>query len=302
MGDEEIAVQAMKAGAFDYVSKDTQHYYLSKFPRIVENVLRRLRAEQRARELERERLRQDMLQVFISEASHDLRTSLATLNASLQIMDMHVAHLRELVGVDEPNLAALRKLTTALSERSQRAGEHQLQLQQNLLDMIEIVKVDNLQDIEMVEYDVRLLIEQILPSFMERTRQKSLGLRFESSCEPLRSRVNIEAFSAILRNLLRNALNFTPEGGTITVTTEGTASEAIFHVRDTGIGIPQDDLSNIFQRFYRVNRARTLDNSGSGLGLPIVKRLVELHGGRIEVESVVGQGSRFTVCLPRLVD
>jgi len=102
----------------------------------------------------------------------------------------------------------------------------------------------------------------------------------------------------MLVNLLQNAINYTPEGGKITL--EGRRGEGgiQLEVADTGVGIPPEDLPRIFERFYRVDKGRSRELGGTGLGLSIVKHIAEAHGGRVFVDSQVGKGSRFTVSLP----
>ena len=102
----------------------------------------------------------------------------------------------------------------------------------------------------------------------------------------------------VLQNLLDNALQYTPSGGRIDVTARSNGMGVIFTVSDTGIGIPESDLERIFERFYRVDAARSREAGGTGLGLAIARHIVEAHGGRIWVESAVGQGSRFHFSIP----
>jgi signal transduction histidine kinase len=106
----------------------------------------------------------------------------------------------------------------------------------------------------------------------------------------------------VILNLVENAIQYTPEEHSITVRTGRTALGAHVEVSDTGIGISVDDLPHIFEPFYRAEKARSSVSSGSGLGLAIVQRIVRAHGGRIEVESVLDQGSTFRVLLPGNVD
>ncbi len=102
----------------------------------------------------------------------------------------------------------------------------------------------------------------------------------------------------VLQNLLDNALQYTPSGGQIEVKARSNGHDVIFTVSDTGIGIPESDLERIFERFYRVDAARSREAGGTGLGLAIARHIVEAHGGRIWVESAVGQGSRFHFSIP----
>jgi signal transduction histidine kinase len=104
--------------------------------------------------------------------------------------------------------------------------------------------------------------------------------------------------SQVLGNLLRNALQYTPEGGTVTLRARAAGKEVSFSVADTGPGIPAEELPNVFERFYRTDKSRTRDTGGSGLGLSIAKGLVEVQGGRIGVESEPGRGAVITFTLP----
>ncbi len=108
----------------------------------------------------------------------------------------------------------------------------------------------------------------------------------------------------VFLNLLQNAIQYTPQGGTITVSGEVDPAHDMvgITIQDTGIGIPHTDLPRIFERFYRVDKARSRASGGTGLGLAIVKHIIELHHGRIDVSSMVGQGTRFTVWLPQYQD
>jgi len=101
-----------------------------------------------------------------------------------------------------------------------------------------------------------------------------------------------------LRNLLDNALAHTAKGGTVTVTARQEGNWMEVAVIDAGEGVPPEDLPYVFERFYRVDKSRSRATGGSGLGLTIAKRLVEAHGGKIEVQSELGKGSRFTFTLP----
>ena len=102
----------------------------------------------------------------------------------------------------------------------------------------------------------------------------------------------------MLVNLLQNAINYTPEGGRITLEARKEEGGVQFEVADSGIGIPSEDLPRIFERFYRVDKGRSRELGGTGLGLSIVKHIAEAHGGRVSVESRIGKGSKFTVTLP----
>ncbi|MGD0091893.1 MAG: ATP-binding protein [Planctomycetota bacterium] len=102
-----------------------------------------------------------------------------------------------------------------------------------------------------------------------------------------------------MANLLDNAVKYTPEEGTISVSAKADAAAVTVEVSDNGIGIPAQDLPRIFERFYRVDKSRSRDMGGTGLGLAIVKHIVHSHGGTVEVSSQPGKGSTFRIVLPR---
>ena len=102
----------------------------------------------------------------------------------------------------------------------------------------------------------------------------------------------------MVRNVLDNAIKYTPSGGKVYVELDRSGEEVLLRVSDTGIGIPANALPNIFDRFYRVDQARTREEGGSGLGLSIVKQIIEAHGGRVSVQSEVGAGTVLTLIVP----
>ena len=108
-----------------------------------------------------------------------------------------------------------------------------------------------------------------------------------------------EAIRQIVDNLVDNAIKYTTEGGSVSITCHSDQNSASIEVADTGIGIPRADLPRIFERFYRVDKARSRELGGTGLGLSIVKHLTQSIGGQIDVTSRLGSGSTFTVHLPR---
>jgi two-component system sensor histidine kinase VicK len=102
----------------------------------------------------------------------------------------------------------------------------------------------------------------------------------------------------VILNLLSNAIKYTPENGKISIYLSSTSNQVYVRVVDTGIGIPKEDLPRIFERFYRVDKARSREMGGTGLGLSIAKEITEIHGGTITVKSEVGKGTEFLLRLP----
>ena len=127
-------------------------------------------------------------------------------------------------------------------------------------------------------------------------KQQSLSFTACTDC-PL-AYIDADKFERVVANLVVNAINYTPKKGTISVQTDNTNTHIRLIVTDTGQGIPTDEIAQIFNRFYRSERAKKVSGGGSGIGLAIVKGLVEAHNGTITVDSVVDKGTTFTILLP----
>lgn len=223
-----------------------------------------------------ETVRQD----FISNISHELRTPLASLKALTET-------LRDGALEDPP--AAKRFL------------EH-MEIEVDALSQI----VSELLELSRIESGrVPLKLERVIPaalvqSVMERMRMQTerAGLSLTSDVTEGLPLVMVDPprMEQVLTNLLHNAIKFTPKGGSILISAKQEGSQVVFSVKDTGIGIPTIDLTRIFERFYKTDRARS--GGGAGLGLAIARHLVEAHGGKIWVESVEGEGSTFSLTIP----
>jgi signal transduction histidine kinase len=148
------------------------------------------------------------------------------------------------------------------------------------------------------------LVNRALLLFEPRAEEKGLEMTLEPCQERLVVWGTEEGLHRVFVNLVGNAIKYTPRGGTVTISVRQLDGCAQVKVADTGIGIPPEAVPHLFEAFYRAPNAKALDEVGSGLGLTIAKDLVERHNGRIEVESVVGQGTTFTVTFPihRLTD
>ena len=167
-------------------------------------------------------------------------------------------------------------------------------------DLLTLTQMDN-QRMELHRTSVSLteLCEETLRKLQPIAEQRSHTI-VSSIAENVVGEVDESKLLQVMYNLTDNAIKYTPDGGTITVTLSQTATQAVFAVSDTGVGISDEDLTHIFDRFYRVDKARSRESGGTGLGLSIVRQLVALHGGQITVDSTPGKGSTFTVTLPIL--
>ena len=219
---------------------------------------------------------------FVSNASHELKTPLTGMKIMLETL------------LYEP------EMPRDLQEEFMRDMNQEIdRLTGIITDLLTLTRMDNRQDAMKTEdLDMSALtaeIVRLLRPVAEKRNQK-----LESRVTPgLRMRGDGSKLNQVLYNLVDNAMKYTQDGGTVEVSLEETGETLIWRVKDNGVGIPEEDVEHIFDRFYRVDKARSRETGGTGLGLSIVKQMVGLHGGRITVESRLGQGSCFTVTLPK---
>jgi two-component system phosphate regulon sensor histidine kinase PhoR len=228
-----------------------------------------------------ERMRQD----FVANASHELKTPLASIKAYVETLLDGALH------DDEVNVRFLRQI----DEQAER-------LSALILDLLSLARLESGQDFfQHRPQPLRPLVDRCVERHRDRAEAK--GLAFGPDLAGLGPDVLVhadeEAIRQILDNLIDNAIKYTPEGGRVAVGGRVAEDSVEIVVRDTGIGIPRDELPRVFERFYRVDKARSRELGGTGLGLSIVKHLAQSLGGHVWVESRVGAGSTFAVRLPR---
>jgi len=238
----------------------------------------RLAGTLRMLEADRDRLRE-----FVADVSHELRTPIAALR-------MYTELLRE-DDVDDATRAEF------LERSTQQIGRLEW-LSTNLLDLSRIDA--GIFPLDMREGDLRDPVQATVQAFSEVAVARGVSLDSEVPGEPVEMRFDRERIVQLLTNLVGNALKFTPRGGAVSVSVGETAEQVTIEVSDTGPGIPADELPHVFERFYRGTNTGEARASGSGLGLAIVRSIVEMHGGEIDVASVIGEGTEFRITLPRL--
>lgn len=236
------------------------------------------RAEAQALELAIERERIRMLRDFIGDASHDFRTPLSTIHTSLYLLRKKHPELAK------PHLDVIDAQTRQISRLVE--------------DLLTLSRLDSTINFEFARANIGEFATGVVTALRPLAEKRGHTLTCAGPETPGYALINAPELHRALTNIVVNAINYTPTGGTITVETEATAAEVAIHVRDTGIGIASSDLTHIFDRFYRVDKARAVETGGTGLGLSIAGKVVEIHHGRITVESTPGQGSVFTIWLP----
>ncbi|MGZ6259562.1 MAG: HAMP domain-containing sensor histidine kinase [Candidatus Limnocylindrales bacterium] len=222
---------------------------------------------------------------FLADVSHELRTPIAALRTFNELLQEGAA--------EDP------QTRREFLESSHRQIERLDWLATNLL---ELSKLDSgLVALDLRPDDLRAAVEAALQQAEPAARRKGVTLAADLPPEPLRLRHDPQRIGQVLSNLIGNSVKFTRRGGHVTVGLVGTPDGAELRVIDTGVGIPADELPHFFDRFYRGAQANEERGSGSGLGLSIVRSIVEMHGGRVSVESTPGVGTVVTVFLPREV-
>jgi PAS domain S-box-containing protein len=227
--------------------------------------------------LEQEKAR--ILQSFVEDVSHEFRTPLTVIHSGLQLLEQMAAHQRT---QSPERIAELEEQTMYISD---------------LVDaMLTMTKLDSVSSLPTTATAINSVVATVAETFQPYAAKKEVMLRLETMEEsPLVLGVSDE-LELTVGNLVKNAIQFTPPNGRVTVRTSADSYHAIIEISDTGTGISEEALPLIFERFYRANTART--GRHAGLGLAIAKRIIELHAGQIEVTSQLNEGSTFRVLLP----
>lgn len=224
---------------------------------------------------------------FFSNISHELRTPLNVILGSVQLMDLYLE--------DKEYAASKGKVIRSIATMKQNCYRL-LKLVNNLID---ISKIDaEAFEIHPKNCNIVSVVEEITLSVSDYIENKGINLVFDTDIEEKIMACDDEKIERILLNLLSNAIKFTPRGGSVFINLYDRDNGVCIKVEDNGIGIPENKQSKIFERFYQVDEMFTRQNEGSGIGLSLVKSLVEMHDGTITFESKVGMGTSFMINLP----
>jgi len=220
---------------------------------------------------------------FVLTVTHELRSPVATVQSLLRVISGGYAgevseKQQELIARAERRIVSLQRLVDDLLDLATGKTDH-------LAETPHPVTVNPL---------VHKVVNQLRPV----SEEKQQELQVVVTEEPLRVTATEEGIERILVNLVGNAIKYTPPEGQVGVFLERVDQELRLVVRDTGIGIPEEDQAHLFEEFFRAENAKSIEREGTGLGLSIVKSLVDRYGGRIGVESAVNEGTTFTVSLP----
>lgn len=216
---------------------------------------------------------------FVADVSHELRTPLASIHVCLQSLQHYEMEPEE-----------QQEFLQDINQETQRV----IYLVEDLLELTRREEVADKRE----KASLRQLIDEVLSTAVPRAKRKELTVFDELPDNLPCFNISPEAFKRVLFNILDNAIKFTPAGGWLKISAAVEAQDVVITVQDTGCGIPEEELPHIFERFYRVDQARSRDLGGTGLGLAICREIVELYDGDIKVESQEEQGSTFYLILP----
>lgn len=219
---------------------------------------------------------------FVSNVSHELKTPLTTIQAYTETL---------LDGaISDPNNN--RKFLERIDEQAERL--HKL-----ILDLLSLARIESAEDAyELLPVPVAKTVQVCLDEYLPVAASKGVELQSYPPPESVVVWVDEEGLLTVLNNLVDNAIKYTPSGGRVSLRWRIDGRRVVIEVEDTGIGIPKQHQVRIFERFYRVDKARSRELGGTGLGLSIVKHWVQVFGGTVEVTSDLGRGSIFAVRLP----
>ena len=222
--------------------------------------------------------------LFVSNVSHELRTPLTSVKSYLEALDEGT--------LTEPVAPDVIKVSLDETNRMMRM----------VTDLLDLSRIDNESshlDVELINFTA--FITFILNRF-DKMRSQDEEKKYELVRDyPINSvwiEIDTDKMTQVIDNILNNAIKYSPDGGKITVSMKTTDDQMILSISDQGLGIPKQDLPKIFDRFYRVDRARSRAQGGTGLGLAIAKEIIKQHKGFIWAKSEYGKGSTFTIVLP----
>lgn len=235
-------------------------------------------ANERLRELDR------LKSEFLSVAAHQLRTPLSAVKWVFNL-------------VLEERMGKLNDEQKSFLMKGKESNERMVRL---VDDMLTVTRIESgRSEYTFYKISVKSIIDDLTPDFTAAAETRGIRLLFDVNvAEPTDAMVDTEKIRFVFDNLIDNALKYTPSGGTVTVTLRRADQSVVLTVADTGIGIPDAEQRNIFAKFFRATNAVKVVTDGNGLGLFVVKTIVERHGGTVAFQSIMGQGSTFTVTLP----
>ena len=252
----------------------------------IKEEVRRIHEEENHKLMDQMRMFDKLKTEYFSNVSHELRTPLNVILSSLKLLELKKSKLQY------EDALRLDKHIITIKQNSYRL----LRLINNIIDITKIES--SFFEIHLKNCNIVAVIEDIVFSVVEYAEDKGIALVFDTDMEEKITACDPDIIERIILNLLSNAIKFTKPDGNINVSILDKGAAVEITVNDSGIGIPKDKQELIFQRFKQVDASLTKEYEGSGIGLSLVRSLVDMHGGTIFVQSEIGKGSQFTIILP----
>ena len=221
---------------------------------------------------------------FTFKVTHELRSPLSAIQSLLK-------------SIEEGYAGEISVKAKELIIRSEKRTGFLLTLVNDLLDLVS-GKIGKLKESENKQVDINESVKNTLQLMEEKGKAKKIKITVNTREKPSYINIAPDDLDIIMTNLIDNAIKYTERGGKIDIDSTMTEKEIIVQISDTGIGVPEDDLKTVFNEFYRSDNAKSVEQDGTGLGLPIVKNLVNKHGGNIDIQSILGKGTAVTVSFP----
>lgn len=227
---------------------------------------------------------ENMRSDFVANVSHELKTPITSVKGFSET----------LLGGEVTDVETERAFLQIIYDESER-------MDRLISDLLHLSRIENkVSPLNVTDVDLVRLVHVVTNTLSKAISEKNLEVRLPPSTEEVVIEGDEDRLNQILLNLVANAVTYTGQNGKIDISMEISTFDVSISVSDTGIGIPEENIPRVFERFYRVDKARSRNSGGTGLGLAIVKHLVESHKGKIELASVEGKGTTFTVIFPIL--
>ena len=285
LSETENIVRGFEIGGVDYITKPFQ------FREVVARVQNQLMLVYQRRQIEALRAQDRqyfeslnrMKDQFIRMATHDLRNPLNVILGYTHVMDR-----LDVAESDKP----------LLNQSVENIRDSIDKMRTLVTDMLDLAQLEIGSRLALTEVDLADFLEKCLGSFHILASQQNIELVYKAPPSGTRIKLDESYMTRVVDNLVSNAIKYSPHGGKVTLCAWRKEGKAGIEVRDTGLGIPETDLPHVFDAFYRVQHDNMEGIEGSGLGLSIVKTIIEQHGGQITVESKSDEGSTFRIVLP----
>ncbi|WP_179945230.1 PAS domain-containing sensor histidine kinase [Clostridium carboxidivorans] len=290
----------MRSNGDIVIVKNTSTYFIYEGKQTILSILSDITSEKQVEKLEKDveknikllnetREFNKMITEFFSNISHELKTPLNVIFSAVQVLNLYINKN------EGENIEKQHKYLKVVKQNCYRL----LKLINNLLD---ITRADSgFLKLHTGRYNIVSVVEDITLSVVSYVESKGINLIFDTDVEEKVINFDADKIERIILNLLSNSIKFTNPGGKIYVNMSDIGNGVTISVKDTGVGIPEDKLQMIFERFGQVDKTLRRNSEGTGIGLCLVKSFVEMHGGTIEVKSKLGEGSEFIIKFPEII-